>query len=173
MDLTTSILIAAPHEVQEIAVPIMQKYAPETLSRVLAHLTVFYPFVPYEQLGEACSRLRAICADVQPFDVTMSGYGRFPGVIFMTPVDPEPIKVLFRKIYAAFPDYPPYGGAYGDDLHPHMTVAEFKDQPEPQDITLPDYAPITFRVERLHVTYGSAEHTLPWITYEVIPLGVR
>jgi len=47
-------------------------------------------------------------------------------VIFMKPANPEPIKAIFRQIYDAFPLYPPYGGAFGNDLHPHVTVGEFK-----------------------------------------------
>ncbi len=171
--MTTTIMIVAPHSVQAIAAPIMRRCAHDTLIRVPAHLTVLFPFVPYERLDEASERVREICASIAPFDITMSGYDSFPGVAFMTPVDPEPIKAVFRRIYAAFPECPPYDGAHGNDLHPHMTVGEFASEAEQQAAALPDYEPITFSAERLHIEYGLHKVALPWITHSVIPLGGR
>jgi len=38
------------------------------------------------------------------------------------PDDPAPIVALIGKLIEAFPDYPPYGGAY-DHITPHLTLA--------------------------------------------------
>jgi 2'-5' RNA ligase len=163
--LETTIMIVAPHPVQDIAVPILHRYAPDTLIRVPAHLTVLYPFAPVKQLDEASAIVRDIAATIAPFDITMQGYGRFPRVTFMQPEDPEPIKAVFRRMYAAFPQCPPYGGAYGNELHPHMTVGEFATQAEQAAAILPEYQPVTFRAERLHILYGPPRAALPWITH--------
>jgi 2'-5' RNA ligase len=170
-DLTTVVMLIPPHEVQALAVPILRKYAPDTLTRVPAHLTVLYPFVAFEQLDTACAVLRTICAHTAPFDVTMSGYDSFPGVAFMTPLDPSPIESLFQRIFAQFPECPPYDGAFGNDLHPHMTVGEFHSEAKQRGALLPYYAPITFRAEKVHIMFGIEGRPLPWITYDVIPLG--
>jgi 2'-5' RNA ligase len=170
MELTTAIIIVAPHEVQAIAVPLLQRYAPDTSVRVPAHITVLFPFVLFERLAEASTKLREICAPIAPFDITMQGYDSFPSVAFMNPVNPAPIQAVFRKIYVAFPECPPYGGQFGHDLHPHMTVGEFASDAERQASNLPDYAPITFQTRRLHLIYGPINAALPWITYDVIPL---
>ena len=169
--LTTVIMIVAPHEVQAIAVPILRKYAPDTLSRVPAHLTILYPFVGYERLNGACTKLRAICADIAPFEITMSGYDSFPLTAYMNPRDPAPILAVFKKIFAEFPECPPYGGSFGDELHPHMTVGEFRSEAEQRAAVLPTYAPLTFRADKLHVMYGIDREPLPWLTHAVIPLG--
>lgn len=171
MDMQTVIMIVAPHEVQAVAIPLLRQYAPETLIRVPAHITILYPFVAVERLDEACATVREICAEVEPFEVTLQGYDSFPKVAFINPVNPEPIQAVFRKIFAAFPECPPYGGVFGNDLHPHMTVGEFASVEAQQGAVLPDYTPITFRVERLHVMYGPAVVPLPWITRAVMPLG--
>jgi 2'-5' RNA ligase len=173
MELTTAIMIVAPHELQAIAVPMLRRYAPETLARVPAHLTVLYPFVAYERLDEACAQLYRICANIAPFEVTMAGYAEFPGVIYMPPRNPQLIKRVFRRIYRHFPECPPYGGAFGDDLTPHMTVGEFETQEEQRAAraTMPRYTPLTFRAARLHVLYGIERIMLPWLTHAVIPLG--
>jgi 2'-5' RNA ligase len=170
MELKTVVMIVAPHEVQEIAVPILRVYAPETLIRVPAHLTVLYPFVSVDLLENASSVLYDLCADIPPFNVTLSGYGSFPGVTFMQPVDPTPIQAVFNHLFAAFPDCPPYGGRFGNELHPHLTVAEFPNEALQKEAEFPDYNPITFTATRLHLMYGYSGRALPWITHAVIPL---
>ncbi len=143
MELTTVIMIVVPHELQAIAVPLLRRYAPDTLTRVPAHLTVLYPFVAYERLDEACVQLQAICAGIAPFELTMAGYAEFPGVIYMPPRNPRPIKQLFQRIFRDFPDCPPYRGAYGGGMTPHLTVGEFESDEEQRDAwaALPRYAP--------------------------------
>ncbi len=173
MELTTVIMIVAPHELQAIAVPLLRRYAPDTLTRVPAHLTVLYPFVAYERLDDACAELETICASIAPFEVTLAGYGEFPGAIYMAPRNPRPIKRLFRAIYGHFPECPPYRGAFGDELTPHLTVGEFEtpDEQRAARAALPRYAPFTFQATRVHVLYGIDAIALPWLTHAVIPLG--
>jgi len=169
--LTTGIVIFAPREVQTVAVPIMRQYAPESVIRVPAHITLMFPFVAQERLDSAEQIVKSICADIEPFDITLAGYGQFPGIIFMQPTNPAPIKAVFRKIYAAFPECPPYGGAFGDDIHPHVTLGQFKNEDEQRAVSLPDFTPITFRAERLHLVYDVYDDPLLWLTHSVIPLA--
>ncbi len=171
MNYVTAIVIFPPHEVQAVATPIKRQYALDSLIRVPPHVTLMFPFVPYEQLDEAAHTIQSICSNIAPFDITLSGYSQFPGVIFMQPANPEPIKAVFRRIYDAFPLYPPYGGTFGNDLHPHLTVGEFKNEDEQRTVWLPDYAPITFQAERVHLIYGVHREPLPWLTHSVIPFG--
>ena len=169
-ELTTSVVIAAPHEVQAIAVPIMRQYAMVNLVRFRPHITLMFPFVPFAELEAACETLYRLCNTIPPFDVTLNGYGEFPGVIYMKPANPAPIQAVFQRIFSTFPDYPPYEGQFGPDLEPHMTVASFDTLVEQPVVALPNYAPITFRVDRLHLWYGVRDADLPWLTYDVTPL---
>ena len=175
MKLTTVIMIVPPYEIQAIAAPILYHYAHDTLIRVPAHLTVLYPFVEYDRLSKACTVVREITAQIRPFDITMNGYDQFLGTIFMSPVDPEPIQNIFRRIYARFPECPPYGGKFGDELHPHLTVAEFQTEDDQGSALkdLPAYRPTTFHVDRLHVMVGAEREAIPWLTHDIIPLGTR
>jgi 2'-5' RNA ligase len=170
MELTTALTILAPHEVQAIAVPTMHRYCHDSLIRMAAHITILFPFVPIARLDSACDTLRELCASVEPFDITMNGYGHFPLVAYMQPKDDMPIRALCQKVFAAFPDTAPYWGIHGNDPTPHMTVGEFASEAEQGQAILPDYAPMTFRVTRLHVMYGVDKVALPWITHAVIPL---
>lgn len=171
MNISTAVVLFPPHEVQAVATPIMRQYAPETLIRVPAHITLMFPFVSHELLDVAAQTLHSICTNIEPFEITLAGYGQFPRTVFMQPTNPEPIKAVFRKIYAAFPECPPYGGAFGDDIHPHVTVGEFKNEDQQRTVLLPDYAPITFRADRLHLVYDVYQEPLLWLTHSVIPLG--
>jgi 2'-5' RNA ligase len=167
-EFNTAVVILAPHEVLAIAVPILRQYSPDSLIRFRPHITLLFPFAPFGQLDAACEQLYALCREIAPFEVTLAGYGEFPGVIYMKPVDPGPIVRVFQRLFAAFPDYPPYEGRFGSELAPHLTVAQFEAEHSPGP--LPAYPPVSFHVDRIHIWYGVRDSDLPWLTYDVIPL---
>lgn len=171
MELVSAVVIMAPPTVQAIAAPLMRQYAPDDYQRVPPHITLLYPFAPYDRLDETLPRLHEACLDIAPFEVTVQGYGAFPGVIYMQPVNPEAVQAVFRQLYATFPEYPPYNGQFGHDLTPHMTVGTFADEAAQQAASLPLYEPLSWQVNRLHVIYGTVQEKLPWLTYDVVRLG--
>ncbi len=171
MTIETGIIIVGAHHVQAVAVPLMQRYSPHLLTIFPAEITLLYPFVPIDELEAACPTLRVIGTEIAPFEITMCGYGQFPRTTFMAPADPAPILAVFHRLFAAFPDYPPYRGKFGNDLHPHMTVAVFEDENTQQQADFPDYGSISFTVDRLHVVHGPGTLDRPFLTYDVIPLS--
>ncbi len=171
MELTTTIMIIAPHEVQALTAPLRRQYALDKMICVPAHITILYPFVPYEQLDAASEKLRQICAEIEPFDITVEGYGNFPRFIYMKPKNEVPIRNLCHRVFEAFPDYLPFRGVYGDTPTLHMTVGEFATEEERAAAIMPVYKPITFRAERVHVMYGVEKLALTWIAHSVIRLG--
>jgi 2'-5' RNA ligase len=173
MELRSIVLIVPPPEVQLIALPVAKRYAPKMVQRFPIHLTVHGPFLPYEQLPNAITMLRNIYAEVPAFEVTLAGYGTFPKVIFMAPQQADELLPIFQRSFAAFPEAPPYGGAFGNNPHAHVSVGFFDSEEEQAAAELPDYEPITFRVDCFHVMYGSYDPawTTPWITEAIIPLG--
>lgn len=172
MEYLSAVVIIAPPEIQVAVTPLRLKYGMERMLRVPAHITVLFPFVPLQQLDSAAARLHEIYADFPAFDVTLDGYGFFPSTAYLKIVDPAPIKALFQRIHAAYPQYPPYRGAFGsDDISPHMTVGEFGSEIERAAADFPPYKPLTFRVSRLHLLVGVERESIPWITHDVILLG--
>jgi 2'-5' RNA ligase len=137
-----------------------------------AHLSLLAPFAPLPELPAACKTLRVIGAGFAPFEVTLEGYGRFKDGdgAFMQPVKAEALHSLFNAIFGAFPQYPPYGGQWGTDYDPHVTLASRLDAEAMAAMTLPPYEPLRFVVDRFHVLYGSFEAAVPFITYDVIHL---
>lgn len=172
MEYSSALVIVAPPEVQVAAAPLRLKYGFEGMLRVPAHITILFPFIPLEQLDAVAVRLRQLYADFPPFDVTLDGYGNFPTTTYLNITDPTPIKALFQRVHAAYPQYPPYRGTFGaDDITPHMTVGEFTSEIERAAAEFPAYEPITFHVSRLHLLIGVEHEPIPWITHDLIPLG--
>ena len=57
-----------------------------------------------------------------PFHFSLSGLGRFPGVLYLAATPAEPFRALTMEIWGLFPETPPYGGTY-PDIVPHLSVA--------------------------------------------------
>jgi len=90
---------------------------------VEAHVTVLFPWVPMDRLTDEDERaLAAIFADTPPIDVRLAEFRRFPTVLYLRPEPEEPFRELTRRIAARWPEHPPYGGEFGDDVQPHLTV---------------------------------------------------
>ncbi|WP_273938362.1 2'-5' RNA ligase family protein [Kutzneria chonburiensis] len=90
---------------------------------VEAHVTVLYPWVPMDLLtDEDGLALAAIFAETAPIDVRLAEFRRFPTVLYLRPEPEEPFRVLTRRIAARWPAHQPYGGEFGDDVQPHLTV---------------------------------------------------
>lgn len=142
------------------------------IQRVPPHLSLLYPFAPPKKLGTILPTLERVCEEVDPFPLTLNRYGRFETTLFLEPEDPKALLDLFRRLAAAFPKYPPYGGTFGRDLRPHLTVAEFKDPQELEELRLPPPPSLTFIVDRLHIFTGDPERLGSWRSRAVIPLGM-
>jgi len=98
---------------------------PSAALGVPAHVTVLFPFVPVSKLGLAeLDRLRAMFAAVPAFEVRLDHTQWFgTSVLWAAPQDPGPFRDLTARVFAAFPDYPPYGGQF-EDVVPHLTIAD-------------------------------------------------
>jgi 2'-5' RNA ligase len=90
---------------------------------VPAHVTVLAPFVPVRLFGaEERDRLLRVLAAVTPFDFRLDRTGWFGSTtLWLGPEDPAPFADLTQRVFAAFPDYPPFGGQH-DEVVPHLTV---------------------------------------------------
>lgn len=178
--LASAIVIPAPPPVAEFVAAFRREHPGQELYALPPHITVMWPFIspgtlddgPDETLlRQTADRLRQICRSISPFTVTLDRYGTFPGgVLYLAPHDPAPIIALHGHILAQFPEYPPYGGEYGE-LVPHMTLGIFA----PEDVAaiagrLP-LEPLAFLVDRLCFMYGDQRFSQPWKTAAVIPLG--
>jgi hypothetical protein len=96
-----------------------------------AHVTVLVPFRPPDRVTRAdLDVLHTLFGAAPQFTFTLSSIDRFPSVLYLCPTPASLFKALTQAVVAAFPDCPPYRGAFPDPV-PHLTVAQ---QPPAEDL---------------------------------------
>lgn len=142
---------------------------------VPAHVTVLYPFVPPSAITPATLELLArAVASVGAFGCQFLATGWFgPDVLWLAPDPGEPFRALTRAVAAAFPGYPPYGGAHADAV-PHLTVGErpaggVADLRAAEAEVLPAL-PVSAQVSRVWLMTG-ADAPGSWRTVAELPLA--
>jgi 2'-5' RNA ligase len=137
---------------------------------VPAHVTLLFPFLaPGDLAPNARRELASIAADNEPFDVTFASVGRFPNVVYLMPAPSGPFTRLTEAVFARFPGFPPYEGAFAEVI-PHLTVAESTSAPH-DEIAREAAAllPIRHRIMTLEVLVEGAEGR--WHGHWRLPLG--
>jgi 2'-5' RNA ligase len=99
---------------------------PETAARLPLHITVLFPFVGRDEVTSALVRdLDRMFARQRPLSFSLGRIEVFSGVAaYAAPEPSEQLCTLIRNVAARFPDTPPYGGAFGDDIVPHATLCK-------------------------------------------------
>ena len=127
---------------------------------VPAHVTVVYPWIPAGLLtDEDFAAIAAIAAAADPLELTFAAVGRFPDVLWLDPQPAGPILALIAAVSARWPDYLPYGGRYGAEPVPHLTVADTVD-PTQLDHVVADIErslPVQARIAELSLVVRRAE----------------
>jgi 2'-5' RNA ligase superfamily protein len=135
-----------------------------------AHVTILFPFVPAEAIGEELLvELRALFGSQPAFSFTLPRVARFPEIAWLAPEPDEPFRRLTELIFSRYPDYPPYEGVH-DEVIPHLTVGEgdaaFQDE---VDAALTPHLPIAAEVREVVLLEERADGH--WKTRESFPLG--
>ena len=87
-----------------------------------AHITALGPFAP-DPSEAVRMTIAAIAATTGRVGTRLERLGQFPnGIIHLVPDPADELRELTRRLVRAFPDHPPYGGEFGDDVQPHLTV---------------------------------------------------
>ena len=88
--------------------PFRQAHIATPATAVKMHITLVSPFVNGADLNEAhLARLAAFFAAAAPFNVMLAGFGRFPGVLYLTPEPTAPLLALTAALLRAFPGAAP------------------------------------------------------------------
>lgn len=125
--------------------PIRSVYDPAHAQGLAPHVTVLYPFLPEEEVTAPIrDRLSRLFAAHPAFETRFKAPGRFQSVVYLAPDPAAPFRTLTDAVARAFPDHPPYGGAY-DETVPHLTLAQGDDLPA-SDLPVPAL-PLAARAE--------------------------
>jgi hypothetical protein len=148
--MTRSALVVLVPEAEPIVEVLRRDHDPMSVRGVPAHVTVLHPFRSFVDVATA-EAVEILAGTVDAFSATLVKVGQFPGlVVFLEPEPLQRFKDLTAMTVKAFPDCPPYGGAFTDP-HPHLTVGNRVDVHTAQQIksTLTPSLPIEFRVDHL------------------------
>jgi 2'-5' RNA ligase len=87
-----------------------------------AHITALGPFDPDPSAADLAA-VADLAAATAPIRVRLDDLAQFPnGIIHLVPDPDRRLRDLTARLVAAFPGWPPYGGEFGDDVQPHLTV---------------------------------------------------
>jgi 2'-5' RNA ligase len=135
-----------------------------------AHVTLIFPFVPAEEIGEELvEELRELFAAQPAFSFTLAGVARFADVAWLAPDPSDPFRRLTDLIFSRHPDYPPYEGIH-EEVIPHLSVGRgdgaFQDE---VDAALSPHLPIA--AHAAEVTLIVEDESGHWSESERFPLG--
>lgn len=120
-----------------------------------AHVTALGPFDP-DPSPAALARVAGIAAATAPVVVRLADLAQFPnGIIHVVPDPDDALRDLTARLVAAFPAWPPYGGEFGDDVQPHLTVdaaSDTVDLASTADL-LRDVLPVEVVLDRLQLAW--------------------
>jgi hypothetical protein len=140
-----------------------------------AHVTVLYPFVPPGQITPTVIQMAtAAVRSVPAFGCRFADTDWFgEDVLWLAPEPAGPFRALTAAVHAAFPQYPPFSGAFADVI-PHLTVG---DQPEggisalrAAEAQVLPMLPVRTRVSRAWLMTGT-QAPGSWQRLAAFPLG--
>lgn len=117
-------LVVTVPEAEPLVGSFRLEHDPVAAQGMPAHITINYPFIPgVEANADTLTRLSRMFAAMQPFSFTLDHIGRFPNVVYLTPVPSAPFVQMVERTAQEFPESPPYGGRHSG-ITPHLTVAQ-------------------------------------------------
>jgi hypothetical protein len=139
---------------------------------------VLYPFLPADLIdADTHATLSRLFASVPGFRFTLDRTRWFPdAVLWLGPSDPAPFSALTRLVAAAFPSWPPYGGAVAEVI-PHLTIGDGAPRAELEAAEAEVRARLPIGAEATEVTLmtgpppGSAPVAARWTTLATFPLA--
>ena len=136
-----------------------------------AHVTILFPFLPPAAIDDRLvDDLRALFGRFEPFSFQLCEPRRFPEVLYLAPDPPEPFVQLAEALVTAYPQHPPYEGAF-DSIVPHLTVAEGATEVlDAAEADVRSSLPISVELRELELIAEQKPHGA-WQRVARIPLG--
>jgi hypothetical protein len=88
------------------------------------HITLLYPWRPAPLHSADVTQVAAAVGGITPFTLIFRRVERFPGALYLPPEPDVVVRTLIRRLIKEFPETPPYGGQFGSDPIPHLTIAK-------------------------------------------------
>ncbi len=171
MSETVSALVVMVPEADSVVGRWRERWDPAAGEGVPAHVSVLYPFLDGGSIDDGVAgELSGLLGAHEPFEVRFAGTARWPGVLYLPPEPDGPLRALTAAAVSRWPQVPPYGGRFGADPQPHLTVGirqpdAVYDEAE-REITA--RLPIRCRVSEVLLTVRERDR---WAVRAAFPLG--
>ena len=120
-----------------------------------AHITALGPFAPAPTRADL-DTVASIAAATPRVGARLERLDQFPsGIIHLVPDPDDVLRDLTARLVAAFPGWPPYGGEFGTDVQPHLTVDAASDDVDLASTAalLADVVPVDVVLDRLQLAW--------------------
>jgi 2'-5' RNA ligase len=135
-----------------------------------AHITALFPFAPAHAVDAGLeAAVGEVVAGFGAFDFRLADVGTFPSVLYLAPQPAEPFRELTEALWSRWPQFPPYGGAYGEVV-PHLTVATGHRRPDAVE-RLRRLLPLEARADEVWLLTQQADSR--WALRRRFPFGER
>lgn len=148
----TALIIKVP-EAEPVVGGWREQFDSSAAVGIPAHVTVLYPFLHHDRIsGQVLGELGELFGAHGAFDVGFEGCGRFPGVLYLAPVQEDRLRALTLAVADRWPEAPPFQGRFAD-IVPHLTVAYGEESSVFDEIEadLSGRLPVTARVGSVHL----------------------
>jgi 2'-5' RNA ligase len=165
------VVVSVP-EAERLVGDLRRRHTSDAPLGMPAHVTLLFPFVPSERLGDVERRIAEVVADASAFDVVFLRTARFERVLYLAPEPPDPFAALTEAIVAEWPEHAPYEGAH-ETVVPHLTVAWSEDTAllDALAAELEPRLPVETRVREVSLFVEDEDHR--WHERRRLPLAER
>ena len=121
--LETAVVLVLPQFSPELTALHDDYYPAAVAQGIPLHITLLAPFVPRRALTDSViATLRTFFAERAPLSFEVARIDAFPDALYATPEPAAELIDLINELALAFPETPPYGGAFARPI-PHATLA--------------------------------------------------
>ena len=159
-----SVLVLSLPEADSVVGHLRREHDPSARDGMPAHVTLLTPFVPLSEWREDhANRLATALSQTAPFDARFRRTGRFgKTTVYLVPEPAGVFERLAKSVAAAFPEYPPYGGAFSSIL-PHLTLAHGVSESSLAAVELAVDGRVDFQVHVRDVVLYSRDPSGRWL----------
>lgn len=121
----TAIVVLVPESENAVA-PWRRELDPSAALGVPAHITLLYPFAkPGDVVDDVVAKVARTVRTVRAFEYELDRVRWFDETTAWLSPDPvAPFVALTKALVRAFPEFPRYGGSFGDSVVPHLTIGD-------------------------------------------------
>jgi 2'-5' RNA ligase len=174
---TTAVVLCPSRETAAPIQAIREKYD-RNASRWMPHITLLYPFGPYEEFDSLLPNIAAGSAAVEPFRIQLDKFrtfrrGRAGHTLWLDPFPADPVVVLQRALWAQLPVFDDVQ-QFANGFTPHLSIGQVADDIECDRVLLELrelWAPATFNVDRVTLIWRRDPPDDRFRVYREIMLG--